>query len=78
MRKLKAKLDDKLVPAWKRPWRYWSVMVLAVLGAFPDIYNVLAESDRYAAIPDGAKWGIRILVLAGYVARMWKQPRAER
>lgn len=72
--KLKRKLDKKLVPEWRRPWRLLSILVLTVLGAFPDIYNLLAESERFAEIPDGAKWGIRMLVVVGYVARLWRQP----
>lgn len=78
MRKLSHKLDRKLVPCWKRPWRYWSVIVLFLLGLFPDIYNVLASSESFETIPEPAKWAIQGLVIVGYVARMWKQPRLER
>lgn len=74
MRKLTDTLDEKLVPDWKRPWHYWSVIVLAVLGAFPDIYNLFVDSAGYAQVPEGAKWGIRGLVVLGYVARMCRQP----
>lgn len=73
--KLTRKLDDKLVPEWRRPWRFWSARVLTVVIAFPDIYNVTAEALDSALIPSAAKWAIRLLVLAGYVARFWKQNR---
>lgn len=69
----------QFIPEWKRAGKLASVQVLALLVAFPDIYNGIAALGWLEELPTVAKWCIRVLAAFGIAARLIKQnaPKAD-
>lgn len=69
----------QFIPEWKRAGKLASVQVLALLVAFPDIYNSIAALGWLEELPTVAKWCIRVLAALGIAARLIKQnaPKAD-
>lgn len=65
----------KLIPEWKRAWRFYSVWAFAVIVALPELYNAAATLGLFDAAPATLLWSMRGLALAGIVARFVDQAR---
>lgn len=63
----------KLVPDWRRAWRWFSVQALAVLAALPVAWAELPP-DVQAMLPEAWRpWLLAGLALAGLVGRLVDQ-----
>lgn len=63
----------KLVPDWRRAWRWFSVQALAVLAALPVAWAELPP-DVQAMLPETWRpWLLAGLALAGLVGRLVDQ-----
>lgn len=63
----------KLVPDWRRAWRWFSVQALAVLAALPVAWAELPP-DVQAMLPEPWRpWLLAGLALAGLVGRLVDQ-----
>lgn len=65
----------KLTDDWRHVWRYYSTWAMAVLVALPDLYNALLAAGllEAEAMPPVASWSIRVVAIAGIVARFVQQ-----
>lgn len=63
----------RLVADWKKVWKYYSTWALAVLGAMPDLYNLLSYSDYLYYMPETLAWSIRGVALVGLLGRFIDQ-----
>lgn len=57
----------KLVPDWKRAWRWFSVQAFAALLALPFVWTTL-PADVKAMIPEKARPYLVMLIAAGGLA----------
>lgn len=66
-----------LIDDWKRGYLYLSAWGIAVLGAWPDIYNAILASGFLSGdtAPEALTWGGRVLAIAALVGRFVKQNR---
>lgn len=63
----------KLVPEWKRAWRWISVQSMVVAGSIQGAWMFIPD-DMKASIPVGLVQGVTIALLAlGVVGRVVKQ-----
>jgi len=66
----------KLIPDWKKAWRWFSVQALIAIAALPVVWSML-PSDVKGFLPDGWEpWILVGLALAGLIGRVIDQNRA--
>jgi hypothetical protein len=65
----------KLIPDWKKAWRWFSVQALIAIAALPVVWSML-PSDVRAFLPNGWEpWILVGLALAGLIGRVIDQNR---
>lgn len=65
----------KLIPDWKKAWRWFSVQAFAAIIALPVVWGML-PSDAKAFLPDSWEpWILVGLAVAGLVGRVIDQNR---
>jgi len=65
----------KLIPDWKKAWRWFSVQALIAIAALPVVWSML-PSDVKTFLPDGWEpWILVGLALAGLIGRVIDQNR---
>ena len=63
----------EMIAQWKHAWKFTSVWVFLVIGAFPDIYNAVIAAGLHDEIPESAKMYLRGLAVIGIALRLIKQ-----
>lgn len=59
----------------EKPWRLWSVQILAILAALPLVWSELPP-DIKAMVPDGWQpWIVAAIAVGGIVARVIPQAK---
>lgn len=60
-----------LIADWKRGYLFLSAWGIAVLGAWPDIYNAILASGFLSGdtAPEALTWGGRVLAIAALIGR---------
>lgn len=68
-----------LVDDWKRGYTYLSTWGIAVLGAWPDIYNAILASGFLSGdtAPEALTWGGRVLAILALVGRFISQKKPD-
>lgn len=64
-----------VIADWKRAFRYYSVWGIAVLGAWPDLYNLIQASGFLGGdtAPESLTWGGRVLAIVALAGRFIRQ-----
>lgn len=64
----------KLVPDWRRSWRWISVHALAITGALPGVWLTLPDDWR-STVPAAWLAGVTVITaVAGIYGRLVQQP----
>lgn len=66
----------KLIPEWKRAWRYFSVHALAISGAIPGAWMSLPDSWKHAVPMWAMATGAGVAAAIGIVGRIVRQAPA--
>lgn len=69
--------DVSLIEDWKRGYTFLSTWGIAVLGAWPDIYNAILASGFLAGdtAPEALTWGGRALAILALIGRFVSQKK---
>lgn len=70
-----ARLEARLVADWRKVWRMWSVWVLTLIGAAPDIHAAIVAMGWLddEGVPPSFVWTVRGLAVLGIVVRLTRQ-----
>ena len=70
---------SKIISNWREGWKFYSAWALALLALMPDIYAALLAAGLIGGsdMPETAAWLVRIVAIAGVVARFVNQAKPE-
>ena len=63
----------KLVPDWRRVWRYYSTQALIAIAAAPMIWAELPQDVRDLLPPEWRPWLLSAMAVSGVVGRLIAQ-----
>lgn len=67
----------RLVPHWKRAWRWFSIHALVISGIIPMVWANLPGDMRASVPPDTLGVITGVVATLGVIGRLFQQPKKE-